>query len=79
MTIAPVKSSHDLSLLVEDLREHTEVESMVVVEESKLRMTKEQWDCKKHTIPSLRSQENMQEWLRQPLKRAEEDYRSLIM
>ena len=34
MAIAPVQSSDDLSLLVEELREHTEVESMGIVEES---------------------------------------------
>ena len=33
MTIAPVESSDDLSLLVEELGEHSEVESMGVVEE----------------------------------------------
>ena len=34
MTIAPVESSDDLSLLVEELGELSEVESMGVVEES---------------------------------------------
>ena len=34
MTIAHVESSDDLSVLVEKLGEHTEVESMGVVEES---------------------------------------------
>ena len=34
MAIAPVQSSDDLSLLVEELREHTEVESMGIVKES---------------------------------------------
>ena len=34
MTIAPVQSSDDLSLLVEELGEHTEVELMGIVEES---------------------------------------------
>ena len=33
MTIAHVESSEDLSLLVKELREHSEVESMGVVEE----------------------------------------------
>ena len=33
MAIAPVQSSDDLSLLVEELREHTEVESMGIVKE----------------------------------------------
>ena len=34
MTIAPMQSSDDLSVLVEELGEHTEVESMRIVEES---------------------------------------------
>ena len=34
MTIAPLDSSEDLSLLVEELSEHTEVESMGIGEES---------------------------------------------
>ena len=34
MTIAPMESSDDLSVLVEELGEHTEVESMGIVEES---------------------------------------------
>ena len=33
-TIAPMESSNDLSLLVEELGKHTEVESMGVEEES---------------------------------------------
>ena len=34
MTIVPVESSDDLSVLVEELGEHTELESMGIVEES---------------------------------------------
>ena len=34
MTIAPVQSSDDLSVLVEELGEHTELESTGIVEES---------------------------------------------
>ena len=34
MTIAPMESSNDLSVLVEELGEHTELESMGIVEES---------------------------------------------
>ena len=34
MTIAPVQSSDDLSLLMEEFGEHTEVESIGIVEES---------------------------------------------
>ena len=34
MTIAPVQSSDDLNVLVEEIGEHTELESMGIVEES---------------------------------------------
>ena len=34
ITIVPMQSSDDLSVLVEELGEHTEVESMRIVEES---------------------------------------------
>ena len=34
MTIAHVKSSNDLSVLIEELGEHTELESIGLVEES---------------------------------------------
>ena len=54
MVIAPVDSSKDLNALVEELGEHTEVESMGVGEESndevKNVSMKEQRDCKKLII-----------------------------
>ena len=54
MTIAPVDSSEDLNALVEELGEHTEVESMGVGEESNDEGEKcvheEQKDCKKIII-----------------------------
>ena len=68
MVIAPVDSSKDLNALVEELGEHTEVESMGVGEESndevKNVSMKEQRDCKKLIILFLRKLESIQEWLR---------------
>ena len=68
MTIAPVDSSEDLSTLVEELSEHTEVESMGVGENPMMKMKntsmKEQRDCKNPKIPFLRRSESMSEWLR---------------
>ena len=60
MTIAHVKSSEDLSLLVKKLGEHNEVESMGVVEESDAEEDEVQRAFKRTTIPFLRSLENMQ-------------------
>ena len=68
MTIAPVESSDDLSVLVEELGEHTKLGSIGIVEES---------DDKdddgivglQETYNSLRRLVNMQKWLTQPLKR----------
>ena len=69
MTIAPMQSSDDLSVWVEELGEHTELESMGIVKNPMIRKMKVQWDCKRPTISSLRRPVNMQKWLRQPLKR----------
>ena len=67
MTIAPVDSSKDLSLLVEELGEHTEVESMGIREESD--DEDEGTNCKNLIICFLRKPESMLEWLRQPLEK----------
>ena len=56
MTIAHVKSSEDLKLLVEELGEHSDEEFMGIVEES---------NAEEDIILYLRSQENMQGWPRQ--------------
>ena len=73
MTIAPVDSSEDLSNLVEELGEHTEVESISVGDEfddeKKNASMKEQIDCKNPTMHFLRRVENILKWLRQPLER----------
>ena len=68
MTIAPVESSDDLSVLVEELGEHTKLGSIGIVEES----DDEDDDGivgLQETYNSLRRLVNMQKWLTQPLKR----------
>ena len=82
MTIAPMESSDDLSLLVEELGEHTEVESMGVVEESDVE-DDERTVGLQETYNSLL--ENSGEYARvakvaiKKIKKAEEDYRSLLV
>ena len=70
MTIALMDSSEDLNALVEELSEHTEVESMGVGEES----DDEDEECvykgtkglQELIILFLRRPESMQKWLRHP-------------
>ena len=70
MVIAPVESSDDLSALVEELGEHTKVESLGIGEESN--------DDEDEGAKGLQEPYNsllektwvsMQEWLEQPLRK----------
>ena len=82
MTITHVESLDDLSTLVEELGEHTEVESMGVVEESDVE-DDERTVGLQETYNSLL--EKSGEYARvakatiTKMKRAEEDYRSLLV
>ena len=82
MTIALVQSSNDLSILVEELGEHTELESMGIIEESD----------DKEDEGTVGLQETYNSFLEKTseyakvakatikkMKRAEEDYRSLLV
>ena len=73
MTIAPVDSSEDLSNLVEEFSEHTKVETLGVGDESdddeEECIYEGKIDCKNPTMHFLKSVENIQERLRQPLER----------
>ena len=82
MTVAHVESSDDLSVLVEELGEHTELESIGIVEES----DDEEDDG------TVGLQENYNSFLEKTseyakvanttikkMKRVEEDYRSLLV
>ena len=65
MTIARVESSEDLSKLVEELREHSDEESMGTIEELDAEEDKIHRVFKRTTIHYLRSWESMQGWPRQ--------------
>ena len=82
MTIALVQSSDDLSVLVEELGEHTEVESMGIVKESNDEEDEGTMGLQK-TYNSLI--EKIDEYAKvakaaiKKMKRAKEDYRSLLV
>ena len=82
MTIAHVKSSEDLNLLVEELGEHSDEESIGIVEESDVEED-ENATCLQENYNSLL--EKSGEYARvakvavKKMKKAEEDYRSLLM
>ena len=82
VTISPVESSDDLSVLVEELGEHTELESMGVVEESDIEDDERKVGLRK-TYNSLlkksREYARMVKAVIKKMKRAEEDYRSLLV
>ena len=82
MTIAPVQSSEDLSFLVEEHGEHTDVESMGIVEESDVEED-ERTVGLQETYNSLL--EKTGEYVRvakaaiKKMKRAKQDYKSLLV
>ena len=64
MTIAHVESSKDLNLLVQELGEHSDEESIGIVEESDVEVDEVQLVFERITTLYLRSQESMQRWPR---------------
>ena len=82
MTIVHVESSDDLSLLVEELREHTDEESVGVVEESDVKEDKRIVGLQENYNSLF---EKSGEYARvvktavKKMKKAEEDYRSLLV
>ena len=82
MTIAPSESSDELSLLVEELGEHTEVESMEVVEESDVEEDESTVGLQENYNSLL---EKSGEYTRvakatvKKMKKSEEDYRNLLV
>ncbi|XP_065637738.1 uncharacterized protein LOC136070973 [Quercus suber] len=82
MTITHVESSEDLSLLVEELGEHSEVESMGVVEEYDAKEDETAVELQENYNSLL---EKSREYTRvakavvKKMKKAEEDYRSLLV
>ena len=82
MTIAHVESSKDLNLLVQDLGEHTDEESMGIVEESDVEEDEDAVGLQENHNSLL---EKSGEYARvakaavKKMKKAEEDYRSLLV
>ena len=82
MTIAPVQSSDDLSVLVEEPGEHTKVESMGIVEESDDDEDERTMGLQESYNTLL---EKTNEYARvakvaiKKMKRAEQDYKSLLV
>ena len=74
MTIVHVESSEDLSLVVEELGEHSEVESMGVVEESG-----GEEDESIVVLEKLGEYARVAKIAVKKMKKAEEDYRSLLV
>ncbi|XP_050277840.1 uncharacterized protein LOC126719313 [Quercus robur] len=82
MTIAPVQSSDDLSVLVEEIGEHTDVESIGIVEESDDKED-ERTVGLQETYNSLLEKTGeyakMAKAAIKKMKRAEQDYKSLLL
>ena len=82
MAIAPVQSSDDLSLLVEELAEHTKVESMGIIEESNYEEDEGTMGLQESYNTLL---EKTGEYARmakaaiKKMKRVEQDYKSLLV
>ena len=82
MTIAHVESSEDLNLLVQELREHSDEESMRIVEESDAEEDESLAGLQENYNSLL---EKSGEYVRvakaavKKMKKAEEDYRSLLV
>ena len=81
MAIAPVDSSEDLSLLVEELGEHTEVESMGFGEESddEDEGTKEFQESYNSLLEKTEEYARVAKAAIRKMKKAEQDYKSIIM
>ena len=80
MAIAPVDSSEDLSLLVEELSEHTEVESMEIGEESddEDEGTKELQESYNSLLEKTREYARVAKAAIRKMKKAEQDYKSIL-
>ena len=82
MAIAHVESSEDLNLLVQELREHSDEESIGIVEESDVEEN-ENAACLQENYNSLLEKSGKYSRVAKvavkKMKKAEEDYRSLLM
>ena len=82
MTIDQIESSNELSLLVEELGEHSDVESMGVVEESDAEEDERTVGLQENYNTLLKKSgeyARMAKATVKKMKKAEEDYRSLLV
>ena len=81
MTIALVDSSEDLSLLVEELGEHTEVESMGIREESddEDEGTKELQESYNSLLEKIGKYARVAKAAIRKMKKAEQDYKNILV
>ena len=82
MAIAHVKSSEDLNLLVQELGEHSDEESIGIVEESDVEEDKNAAYLQENynsLIEKLREYARVAKAAVKKMKKADEDYRSLLM
>ena len=82
MTIAHVESSEDLNLLVQELEEHSDEESMGIVEESDAEEDEDTASLQENynsLLEKLREYARVAKAALKKMKKAEEDYRSLLV
>ena len=82
MTIAYVESLEDLNLLVQELREHSDEESMGIVDESNAKEDEDTTDLQENYNSLLEKSGEYAKVAKAALKKmkkAEEDYRSLLV
>ena len=82
MTIAHVESSEDLNLLVQELREHSDEESMGIVEESDVEVDEDIAGLQENYNSLLEKSGEYAKVAKaavKKMKKAEEDYRSLLV
>ena len=82
MTIAPMQFSDDLSVLVEELGEHTELELMGIVEESdddKDEQTVGLQETYNSFLEKIGEYAKVAKATIKKMKRAEQDYKSLLV
>ena len=82
MTITHVESSEDLNLLVQELEEHSDEESMGIVEESDAEEDEDTASLQENynsLLEKLREYARVAKAALKKMKKAEEDYRSLLV
>ena len=81
MAIAPMDSSEDLSLLVEELNEHSEVESMGIEEESddEDEGTKELQESYNSLLEKTGEYARVAKAAIRKMKKAKQDYKSILV